>query len=160
MLRLRGTGDPQRYRRPEKVQATRKHALPFQGTIGARRVPNAENLHEVEHVIEKPTPTQAQQTLLVLRLRAGHHLCLIGMHVLTPGVVQLLRSLHAQRPTPIDVLTLPPRSKRYLAPEYSKTRYNVGVKHGLLIPRLANALSGPDRDDILTQLVELLAKKP
>lgn len=142
------------------VQATREHALPFYGTIGARRVPNAENIYEVENVVEKPTPAQAEQTLLVPGLRAGHYLCFVGMHVLTPGVIRLLRSIHAQRPTLSDALALLPRSERYLALESSETRYNVGVKHGLLMAQLALALSGPDRDDILTQLVELLAKKP
>jgi UTP--glucose-1-phosphate uridylyltransferase len=142
------------------VQSTREHALPFYGTIGGRRVPNTPHTYEVENVIEKPTPTQAEQTLLVPGLRAGHYLCFVGMHVLTPGALKILKSLHAKKPTLSDALALLPRSERYLALESSDTRFNVGVKHGLLMAQLALALSGPDRDDILTQLVELLASKP
>jgi len=35
-------------------------------------------------VIEKPTPTVAEQQLLV-GLGAGYYLCFFGMHVLPPG---------------------------------------------------------------------------
>ena len=40
----------------------------------------------MEDVIEKPTPTEAEQRLLVPGLRAGHYLCFFGMHVLTPAI--------------------------------------------------------------------------
>ena len=36
-------------------------------------------------------------------------------------------------------------------------RYDVGVKYGLLSAQLALALSGQDREQVLAQLVELLA---
>jgi hypothetical protein len=36
-------------------------------------------------------------------------------------------------------------------------RYNTGVKYGLLLAQLALALDGTDRDNVLAQLVELLA---
>ena len=41
-------------------------------------------------MIEKPTPTEAEQRLIVPGLRAGHYLCFFGMHVLTPAVMELL----------------------------------------------------------------------
>ncbi|MEM9658910.1 MAG: hypothetical protein AAF961_11165 [Planctomycetota bacterium] len=44
-----------------------------------------------------------------------------------------------------------------MALEIDGDRYNIGVKYGLLIAQLALALSSPDRDQILTELVELLA---
>src|SRR6185295_14639077 len=72
------------------VQATRENMLPYFGTIGGRLVPKTDNLYEVESVIEKPTPTQAEQSLVVPGLRAGHYLCLFGMHVLTPAVMEIL----------------------------------------------------------------------
>lgn len=141
------------------VQATREHALPYYGTIGGRRLPGSDDTYEVEHVMEKPTPTQAEQSLLVPGLRAGHYLCFVGMHVLTPGVVRILKSLHASKPTLSDALALLPKQERFLAMQSSETRFNVGVKHGLLMAQLALALSGPDRDDVLTNLVELLARR-
>ena len=38
-------------------------------------------------------------------------------------------------------------------------RYDIGVRYGLLTAQLALALSGRDRDDVLSQLVELLATR-
>ena len=47
------------------VQDTRENLLPFFGTIGARPIGNRDDLYEVEKAIEKPTPTQAEQELIV-----------------------------------------------------------------------------------------------
>jgi UTP--glucose-1-phosphate uridylyltransferase len=38
-------------------------------------------------------------------------------------------------------------------------RYDIGLKYGLLTAQLALALSGQDRDEVLSGLVELLAKR-
>ena len=38
----------------------------------------------IDKVIEKPTPTIAEQKLIIPGLRAGHYLCFFGMHVLSP----------------------------------------------------------------------------
>ena len=40
--------------------------------------------------LTKPTPTEAEQRLIVPGLRAGHYLCFFGMHVLTPSVMAML----------------------------------------------------------------------
>ena len=37
------------------------------------------------------------------------------------------------------------------------TRYNIGVKYGLLMSQVALALSGKDRDEILTDLLGLVS---
>ena len=80
------------------VQATRESMLPYFGTIGGRRVAGSHGLYEVETVVEKPTPTQAEQDLIVPGLRAGHYLCFFGMHVLTPVVFDLLDALGTKVP--------------------------------------------------------------
>ena len=49
--------------------------------------------------------------------------------------------------------------ERYLAMELEGTRYNIGVKYGMLTAQLALALSGSDREEILARLVELLATR-
>jgi len=112
--------------------------------------------------VEKPTPTEAEQRLIVPGLRAGHYLCFFGMHVLTPMVMELLheeiahskdRSIHLT-----SALSKLARRERYLASELQGRRYDIGVKYGLLTAQLALALNGPDRDEILTHLVELLAQ--
>ena len=77
------------------VQATRETLLPFYGTIGGRRIQGQSSIYEVETVIEKPTPTVAEQRLVVSGLRAGHYLCFFGMHVLTNAVMEILGELVA-----------------------------------------------------------------
>jgi len=144
------------------VQSTRENQLSLFGAIGGRRVAKRSGLYEVERVMEKPTPTQAEQQLVVAGLRSSHYLCFFGMHVLTPAVMELLR-------TAADEITgnfqLSPalaelaHRERYLATEIEGQRYNIGVKYGLLKAQLALALSGKDRDDILTELLDLVATR-
>ena len=43
--------------------------------------------------------------------------------------------------------------------EQQYSRYDVGVKYGLLNAQLALALSGTDREEVLTMLLELLAQR-
>ena len=57
------------------VQATHESKLPFYGAVGGRRVPIRKELYEIVEVLEKPTPTEAEQRLIVPGLRAGHYLC-------------------------------------------------------------------------------------
>ncbi|MGA2499761.1 MAG: UTP--glucose-1-phosphate uridylyltransferase, partial [Tepidisphaeraceae bacterium] len=117
----------------------------------------------VESVLEKPAPTQAEQTLIVPGLRAGHYLCFFGMHVLTPAVMEILGDLISQSPDRkvqlSDALALLARRERYLALELRGQRHNIGVKYGLLMAQLALALDGNDREETLSQLIELLAMR-
>lgn len=145
------------------VQATRETLLPFYGTIGGRRVQGQERLYEVETVVEKPTPTEAELRLIVPGLRAGHYLCFFGMHVLTPAVMTILeRQVAEAQGSRVELSTalaeLAAREK-YLALEQHARRYDVGVKYGLLTAQLALALSGQDRDEVLTRLLEVLAHR-
>ncbi len=145
------------------VQPTREHRLPQYGTIGGRPVAGRSGVYDVENVLEKPTPTEAEQHLLVPGLRAGHYLCLFGMHVLTPTVMETLA--HLVRQGGDEPILLTPalaalaRKERYLATELNGTRYNIGVKYGLLMTQLALALGGDEREEVLAHLVELLANR-
>jgi UTP--glucose-1-phosphate uridylyltransferase len=146
------------------VQATRENMLAYYGTVGGRRVPQREGLYEIERVIEKPTPTEAEQTLLVPGLRAGHYLCFFGMHVLTPAVMELLdEEVRAPAvPGPIHLSTALARlsgREKHLALELPGRRYNVGVTYGLFMAQLALALEGDRRQEVLAQMVELLAER-
>ena len=49
--------------------------------------------------------------------------------------------------------------ERYLAFELPGRRYNLGVKFGLLSAQLALGLSGADREEVLSQLIEALAAR-
>jgi UTP--glucose-1-phosphate uridylyltransferase len=143
------------------VQATRESLLPYYGAIGGRRVPGRPDLYRVETVIEKPTPTEAEQRLIVPGLRAGHYLCFFGMHVLTSTIFDLLRQQMAAAGkqggvTLSAALAELAKREQYLALEKQDWRYDVGVKYGLLTAQLALALSGQDRDEVLSKLLELL----
>jgi len=145
------------------VQATHESKLPYYGTVGARRLPGRAGLYQVDRVIEKPTPTVAEQKLIVPGLRAGHYLCFFGMHVLTPSVMDILQQLvtkagDAGEVHLSDALAKAADSERYLACELQGRRYDIGVQYGLLTAQLALALHGKDRDEVLTLLVELLAQ--
>jgi UTP--glucose-1-phosphate uridylyltransferase len=144
------------------VQATRESLLPYYGAAGGRRVSGRTGLYQVDTVIEKPTPTEAEQRLIVPGLRAGHYLCFFGMHVLTPTVMDILGELieaagEQGGVTLSAALARLARQEQYLALEKTDWRYDVGVKYGLLTAQLALALSGRDRDEVLSQLLELLA---
>jgi UTP--glucose-1-phosphate uridylyltransferase len=142
------------------VQATHESLLPHYGAVGARRLVGQAGLYQVDRVLEKPTPTVAEQKLIVPGLRAGHYLCFFGMHALTPGVMDILKEMVGQGGGVhlSDALAKAAGSERYLACELQGRRYDIGVKYGLLTAQLALALNGQDRDEVLTQLVELLAQ--
>lgn len=150
------------------VQPTRESLLPYYGAVGGRRVPGAAGLYEIDAVIEKPTPTQAEQRLIVPGLRAGYYLCFFGMHVLTPTVMSSLDAQiaagapvdHPERGyTLSEALVELAQREKYLALELAGSRYDVGVKYGLLTAQLALALTGDDREEVLTRLLELLAQR-
>ncbi len=113
-------------------------------------------------VIEKPTPTAAEQQLVVPGLRAGHYLCFFGLHVLTGSAMALL-SEQVDGPAADRKATLSAAlaelaaRERYLACELEGRRFDVGAKYGLLMAQLALAFEGQDRDEVLSGLVELLA---
>jgi UTP--glucose-1-phosphate uridylyltransferase len=143
------------------VQATHESKLPYYGVVGARRLQGRAALYQVDQVVEKPTPTVAEQKLIIPGLRAGHYLCFFGMHVLTPSVMNILEEMVQQsggagRVHLSSALGRTAERERYLAAELAGRRYDIGVKFGLLTAQLALALSGPDRDEVLTNLVELL----
>jgi len=143
------------------VQPTRENMLPFFGAVGGHRVAHSSNLYQIETVLEKPTPTKAEQQLVVPGLRAGHYLCFFGMHVFTPAVFDLLAADEEVGLRPLSPsLDRLARQERYLALQVKGARYDLGSPYGLLTAQLALALSGRDRADVLAQIVELLARQP
>ena len=72
------------------VQRTRESHIGHYGVIGGHRVHGRQGLYRIETVAEKPTPTEAEERLLIPGLRAGQYLSFFGMHVLTPAVIELL----------------------------------------------------------------------
>ena len=146
------------------VQTTRENLIGHYGVIGGQRVPGRPDLYRIETVVEKPTPTEAEERLLVPGLRAGHYLALFGMHVLMPAVIELLGRAISQNEGNgglhlSGALAELARREQYLAFETSGWRYDVGARYGLLTAQLALALAGRDRDEVLARLLELLAAR-
>jgi len=146
------------------VQATHESKLPYYGAVGGRLAAHRKGLYEITEVREKPTPTEAEQKLIVPGLRSGHYLCFFGMHVLTPTVMEILGQTLKAAPSsggvPLSAaLAKLAARERYLACELQGRRYDIGVKYGLLTAQLALALDGKDSKEVLSDLVELLASR-
>jgi UTP--glucose-1-phosphate uridylyltransferase len=145
------------------VQVTRESLLPFYGTIGGQPVPGKPGMYRVETVREKPTPTEAEQHLIVPGLRIGQYLCFYGMHVFTPAIFEILSGMLSEaskgRVSLSAALAVLAEREQYLAMIQTGQRFDVGVKYGLFNAQLALALSGQDRENVLTQLVNVLAAR-
>lgn len=150
------------------VQATREHLIHQYGTVAGRKIAHNPNVYSVEKIIEKPSPTVAEQQLHVPGLRAGYYLCFFGMHVLTPGVFeQLDADVQAQgrepapsrRPVQLtNALDALARTEKYLALETLGSRHNLGVKFGFVEAQIALALAGEDRERMLAGLLESVVR--
>lgn len=143
------------------VQATHESQLRFFGTVAGSLLAGRKGLYQIENVIEKPTPTVAEQHCVVPGLRSGHYLCFFGMHVLPPTVFTLL-SEDAAAQTNVKVGLSPALARlasreKYLAAELSGRRADLEAHFGVLRAQIALALNGSARDDMLALLAEELA---
>lgn len=147
------------------VQATREHLISCYGTLSGKRVPGMPHVYEVEHIIEKPTPTLAETHLQVPGLRVGYYLCFFGMHVLTPTIFGILEEHISKKSRVDEEIQLTPaqhelaQREKVLALETKGTRYDIGVRYGALRAQIALALSGADRDLVLAELLELVLQR-
>lgn len=144
------------------VTPIRENAMFNYGVIGGKRVQGTSDLYKIDRVIEKPTPTEAEQRLFVPGLRAGHYLCFFGMHVFTSVIFGILSkrfvaTKKGEKLNLSDTLNELAATEQYLAFEKNDWRYDVGTKYGLLKAQLALALSGQDKEQVLSDLLELLA---
>ena len=145
------------------VQVTRENLLPLYGTVGGQPVAGEPDLYRVDTVLEKPTPTEAEQRLVVPGLRSGQYLCFFGMHVLTPAVFEILSAMLGtpanSRVSLSSALAELAQREQYLAMVQNGRRFDVGVKYGLFTAQLALALNGQDRDEVLAEMVRVLAAR-
>jgi len=146
------------------VQATREHLIHQYGTLTGRRLAQRPDVYTIDEILEKPNPTLAELRLQVPGLRAGHYLCFFGMHVLTPTVFDLLDSQvrdnvrelgQIQLTTALNALA---RREKYLAIETRGSRFNLGIKYGVVEAQIALAIAGVDREQILAVLVDSLIR--
>jgi len=143
------------------VTSTRENLIPNYGTVGGHRIHPTNDLYQIDKVIEKPTPTLAEQKLIIPGLRAGHYLCFLGMHVLSPTIMELLQQKSEQTADAkfglSEALNELATKEQYLALEKNDLRFDIGSTYGLLKAQLALGLSGIDRDIIQSELLEFFA---
>jgi len=142
------------------VQATHESQLPYYGVVGGKRIPGSSELYDIEKIIEKPSPTEAEQDLIIPGLRAGSYLCFYGMHVLTNSVMEQLEKSFSQNSSRLSLtpsLCAAAQNERYLALEIKGRRFNIGEPYGLLNANLGMALAGPERDEVMGSIIELIA---
>jgi UTP--glucose-1-phosphate uridylyltransferase len=145
------------------VQSTREGLITQYGTVGGNRIQGRDDIYHIDSVIEKPTPTLAEQKLMVPGLRAGHYLCFFGMHVLTSSIMDILE-IHIKRSGNgkiglSEALNELASKELYLGLEKTDFRFNMGTRYGLLKAQLAIALSGEDRDRVMSELLEFFVMK-
>ena len=145
------------------VTPTRENSIPNYGTIGGKRVHPTTDIYQIDKVIEKPTPTLAEQKLIIPGLRSGYYLCFFGMHVLSPAVMEILgnkiRNLNGNRIGLSEALNELASREQYLALEKNDLRFVIGSRYGLLKAQLALALTGNDRDQVMSELLEFFTMK-
>jgi UTP--glucose-1-phosphate uridylyltransferase len=145
------------------VQAMAESALPYFGVVGGQRIQGSEELFTVETVLEKPTPTVAEQTCMIAGLRQGTYLSLFGTHALTPEVFSHLRKaeqalLPGQRLGLTESLATLATRERYLALAVQGHRVDLEGPFGLLRAQLALALHGDRREEVLRLMLEEVAQ--
>lgn len=145
------------------VQATHESHLPDFGALGGSLFEGRDGLYEVKEVLEKPSPTVAEQRLLTPGLRHGYYLCFFGMHVLTPDIMPILRGRLESLPQEeilqlTDSLNAANEAARYLAPIIRGRRYDLDSRYGILMAQLAFALDGSHREEVLAGIIELMAQ--
>ncbi|HEY9154354.1 MAG TPA: sugar phosphate nucleotidyltransferase [Opitutaceae bacterium] len=142
------------------VQATHEGQLQFYGTVAGTLLPGRKGLYQIDNVIEKPTPTVAEQQCVVPGLRNGHYLCFFGMHVLTPTVFDLLTEEATRTGGKIGLSSSLARlagREKYLAAELTGRRADLEAPFGVLRAQIALGLNGSARDEMLSLLAEELA---
>ncbi len=143
------------------VHSTPEHLVGRYGTLTGKHTTRHAGVYRIERILEKPSLSVAEQSLLTAGLRSGHYLCFFGMHVLTPAIFTLLEQALAEAQGRAVQLTPSlqelARREQYLALEVAGSRYDIGRKFGLLQTQLALAMAGVDRDEALRTLVELTA---
>ena len=146
------------------VQSTSEGLIHRFGTIGGERIDGEARLLHIREVIEKPTPTIAEQSLMVSGLRAGRYFSYFGVHVLQPSIFRHLRQLldgHAN-PTAVsltDAVNQMLGEEDYYALDVEGRRFDLEAPFGLLHGQVALALKSPAREQILSDLLHLVAER-
>ena len=141
------------------VQSTPESQLPYFGAIGGHRLKGEDQLYLVESVLEKPTPTVAEEFCMVPGMRQGTYLTFFGTHALTPSIYKYLHQLELELgPGALlgltESLALLLAHEKYLALEVRGHRIDLESPFGLLRAQVALALHGSRREEVLRLILE------
>jgi len=144
------------------VNATPEHLITHYGTVRGRQKGEA-GVFEIEHIIEKPSLSEAELHLMTPGIRSGHYLCFFGMHVLTPAIFTILEKAIKDSKTGRDIqLTAAQqvlvKQQKYLAKIIDGRRFNLGNHFGWLEAQIAFGLKSPQSKELLSSMVTQLAE--
>jgi UTP--glucose-1-phosphate uridylyltransferase len=146
------------------VQQTPAELLHLFGTVCGHRIAEQPPVYEVQAIKEKPTPEYADAHLRQTGLLHGMYLCFFGMHVMAPGIFDVL-----QRAIDTDDRErgefqftsaqerLRASGAQYLAFEAIGERHDIGIPFGYAQTQAALALNSVYKEQMLAALVSALA---
>lgn len=144
------------------VNPTIEHQISKYGTVTGKSLLNYNGIYKIERIIEKPSISLAELELQTPGLRAGYYLCFFGMHVFKPTIFDILKT-HIEDADMINIQLTPALEElaandKYLALEMKGNRYDTSKKLGLMLAQIALGLAGEVRDELLGQMVQLMAE--
>ena len=144
------------------VNPTMEYMVNKYGTLTGKALLNYKGVYQIERIIEKPSVSMAELELQTPGLRAGYYLCFFGMHVFQPFLFDLLSKECASEFTGSIMLTpvleALARNDKYLALEMIGNRFDTSKKLGILEAQLALGLSGCNRDEVQSSIIQILAE--
>jgi len=144
------------------VNPTPEHLIGHYGTLSGRYVSQLQGVYDIEHIIEKPSISQAELELQTPGMRVGHYLCFFGMHVLASDIFTALEKQQKKNKKGQDLQLTPSlqrlaNERKYLAAEVKGRRFNLGTRFGLLEAQMAFALDGVHSEELLSTIIGQLA---
>ncbi len=145
------------------VNPVHEHLVHRYGTLTGQNVKGLQKVYQINKILEKPSISKAELELHTTGMRAGYYLCFFGMHILTPGLMEILET-NIQDEKADDRYGLTPalnkyaQSEKYLALEVEGSRYDISGPLGMLKAQIALGLAGQQRDIILSTISEILAE--
>ena len=146
------------------VNETPEHAIRKFGTLSGKLFKQLDGVYQVEKIIEKPSLSQAEIFLQMPGLRLGYFMCIFGMHVLKAEIFQILEAQFNARASGAEELMLTPALQKladegnYLALQMKGRRYDLSSGYGLFMAQLALALAGGEKNEMLSQIIGVLAE--
>jgi UTP--glucose-1-phosphate uridylyltransferase len=142
------------------VQSTHESQVTRFGVVAGEPLGQQPGVYKVREVREKPTPTEAEMHMRVPGNRSGYYLGFFGIHVLDEEIFALLEQ-YEEGDGPVGLspaLNELARRGHLHAALLDGNRFDLEAQYGLLHAELAMALSGPNREMVLADLVRVLAE--